>query len=323
MTRPPSRRRLGAGRVRAGLVAVALFVVAAAAGPGAQAQKTKAETRDRHVFLTALDRNEIPVTDLKVNEVVVKEDGAAREVVSVTRATAPMQITLLIDDSQATQALTAELRESASAFVSLVLKNSPDSEVSVWTFGERPTRLVDFTTSAPVLTRALGGIFPRTGSGAYLMEALVNVSTALKTRGATRPVVVAFLAEEGPEFSTASEATVTYGLRTAGAALWTIVLQARPEPASGRGGQAAPSPPVERRDRDLVLGDDAIASGGGTKVILDRLSLDSAFVSIASRLTSQVDVAYARPDRLIAPKKLEVTVTRPGVKVQAPRWAGQ
>jgi VWFA-related protein len=323
MTRPPSRRRLEAGWARVGLATVVLFALAVAAAPGARAQKTKAETRDRHVFVTALDRNDIPVTDLKVNEVVVKEDGATREVVNVTRATAPMQITLLIDDSQATQAMTGEVRESASAFVNLVMKNSPDSEMSVWTFGERPTRLVDFTTSAPVLTRAIGGIFPRPGSGAYVMEALVNVSTALKTRGATRPVVVVFLAEEGPEFSTSTEATVTYGLRNAGATLWTIVLQARPEPPSGKGGQAAQSPAPERRDRDLVLADDAVASGGGTKVILDRMSLDSAFVSIASRLTSQVDIAYARPDRLVPPKKLEVTVTRPGVRVQAPRWAGQ
>lgn len=313
---PPRRRHVGAGWAGTSLLVAGLFV---AAGPGTEAQKTTRETRDRHVFLTALDRNDVAVTDLKTTEVAIKEDGATREIISVARATAPMQIVLLVDDSQAATPLTMETRASVSAFVNLVAKNSPDSEMAIWTFGERPTRLVDFTTSAPVLTRAAGGLFPRTGAGAYLMEALVNVSTALKTKAAARPVIVAFVAEDGPEFSTATEETVTYALRNAGAALWAVILQARPDPA-GRGSQGIQ---VERRDRDLVLSDATAASGGGSKVILDRLALESAYVSIASRLTSQLDVAYARPDRLVPPKKIEVTVTRPGVRVLAPRWAGQ
>jgi hypothetical protein len=236
-----------------------------------------------------------------------------------------MQIVLLIDDSAAAQALTMATRDSVSAFVHLVAKNSPDSAMSVWTFGERPTRLVDFTTSAPVLTRAVGALFPRPGTGAYLMEALVDVSTALKTRAATRPVIVAFLVEDGPEFSTANESTATYALRNAGAALWAIVLQARPVPADAKGKQSdqSQSTEVERRDRALVLSDGAVASGGGSKMILDGLGLESAYVSIASRLTSQIDVTYARPDRLVPPRKLDVTVTRPGVRVVAPRWASQ
>jgi hypothetical protein len=321
---PSSRRRVRAGLARTSLAAVVLVVAAVAvARPGADAQRATREARERHVFITALDRNDVSVTDLKPTEVVVKEDGAVREIVSVARATAPMQVVLLLDDSQAAQPLTMELRESVSAFVNLVAKNSPDSVMSVWTFGERPTRLVDFTTSAPVILRAVGALFPRPGAGSYLLEALVNVSTALRTRPATRPVIVAFVVEEGPEFSTATEDTVVYSLRNAGATLWTIVLQARPVPPDARGGQPAQTTTVERRDRALVLTDDAIASGGGSRNILDRLALESAYVSIASRLTSQIDITYSRPDRLVSPRKLDVTVKRPGVKVLAPRWAGQ
>lgn len=314
-----AERRRSWRRIAAGWAGTSLAVMglAAGAGPGAAAQRATRDVRERHVFITVLNRNDVPVTDLTTKEVVVKEDGAVREIVSVTRATTPMQIVLLVDDSQATDSLTAEIRQSATSFVGMMARNSPDSEMSLWTFGERPTRQVDFTSSVPLLTRAIGSLFPRVGAGSYLMEALVNVSTDLKKRGATRPIIVAFLAEDGPEFSTATEDTVTYALKGTGAALWSIVLQARPDP-NARGGVQ-----IERRDRTAVLSDDAAQSGGGTKVILDRLGLESAFASIASRLGSQLDVAYARPDRLIPPSKIDVTVTRPGVRVQAPHWAGQ
>jgi hypothetical protein len=309
----PHRHRSSWRRIGGRWVATSLAVVVlCASGPGAEAQRGTREARDRHVFLTALDRNDVSVTDLKASEVVVKEDGAVREIISVTRASAPMQIAVLVDDSQAAQALTMEVRQGASAFVQLVAKNSPDSEMALWTFGERPTRQVDFTTSASLITRAIGSLFPRPGSGAYLMETLVSVSTELKAHGAARPVILAFLVEDGPEFSTATEQTVTYALKNAGAVLWVIVLQGHTTPAALQ---------VERHDRALVISDGADASGGGSKIILDRMAVESAYAAIASRLTSQVDVAYSRPDRLVPPRKIDVTVTRPGVRVLAPRWA--
>jgi VWFA-related protein len=309
---PP--RRTGAWLAGTAVSLVVFMLISVGAGRGTTAQNTTRETRDRHVLMTVLDRNDTPVTDLTAAEVVVREDGAVREIARVGRATAPMQIVLLVDDSQATSTLTNELRQAFTSFVRLIAKDSPDSELSLMTFGERPTRQVDFTSSAPVLTRAIGSVFPRSGTGAYLLQALVESSKALKKRAATRPIIVALVAEGGPEFSNNSQQNVADALKNAGAALWTVVLQ------STTGVQNLS---VEQRERAAVITDVAVASGGGSKPLLDKQALEHALATVATWLTSQVDVTYARPDRLIPPTRLEVTVTRPGLRVWAPRWAGQ
>ena len=312
---PP--RRPGAwlaGTAGALLILSPCLLTSTAAAPDAAAQNAARETRDRHVFMTVLDRNDAPVTDLTAADVVVREDGAVREIARVARATAPMQIALLVDDSQASLALTSELRQALTSFVGTIARDSPDSELSLTTFGERPTRQVDFTSSAPVLTRAIGQIFPRSGSGAYFLQAILETAKALKAHKAARPLIVAFVDEAGPEFSNNGHEAVANALKDAGAALWTVVLQ-------GSGPVQRPTP--EQIERGSVVADVSAASGGGLKTVLDKQGIDRAMTSVATLLTSQIDVTYARPDRLIPPTRLEVTVTRPGLRVWAPHWAGQ
>jgi VWFA-related protein len=300
------RRKLGVLAVAA--VAIALLAITVRA---ASVQNTTRETRERHVFMTVLDKNDAPVTDLTVGDVVVREDGVAREIASVGRATSPMQIVLLADDSQAAMNMPAELKKGLTTFVQQVLTASPGSEIQLMTFGERPTQQSPFTSSLAVLNQAIGNVFPRTGAGAYMLEAIIESTKALAKKEAPRPVIVAFVVEDGPEFSNDDRQMVERALKNAGVTLWTIPLEGR---------QAASS--TAWRERAAVISDVAAASGGGTKAILDKQALERAFSSVATWLTSQVDVTYSRPDRLIPPTKLEVSVKRPELRVSAPRWTG-
>jgi VWFA-related protein len=293
------------------LLAACCAALVSGVAAGASPQTTARESRDRHILMTVLDAKDTPVTDLTVADVVVREDGVAREISRVSRATAPMQIALLADDSQAAISMPSDLQQGLTSFVRHVIDDMPDSEIMLMTFGERPTTVVPFTTSAAVLTRATGQVFPRSGAGAYMLEAIQEASKALARKNATRPVIVAFLVEDGPEFSTASQQMVAQSLKSSGASLWTIVLQGR---------QASMT--TEQRERAAVIGDIATASGGGLKTVIDKQGLVRAFDAIATLLASQVDVAYARPDRLVPPTKLEVSVKRPGLRVWAPRWTG-
>ena len=95
------------------LTAVLLAVAGAQVLAGAQAasalrpaqdrpeQSRATSARTRTIYVSALDRDGAPVPDLGVKDVAVREDGAAREVLKVERATDPMQIVVLVDDSQA------------------------------------------------------------------------------------------------------------------------------------------------------------------------------------------------------------------------------
>jgi VWFA-related protein len=304
-------------------VALTLAVLGAttfrAAGQQSQAPTTR-ETRDRHVFITVVDKDDKVVTDLTPADVVVREDGATREIARVSKATAPLQIALLVDDSASTMNMTQELRKAFSGFVSTVAETNPDSEFSLTTFGERPTVVVQPTTSVSVVTRAIDKIMPRTGTGSYLLQAIVETSKAIKKRNATketvaaRPHIVAFIAEDGPEFSNESRQVVTSALKDAGVSLWTVILQ---------GDSVSSTASNERRERAAVITDVAQESGGNFKSILDRQAVTHGLSYVLTQLTSQIDVMYARPDRLIPPTKLEVTVKRPGLKVIGSHWAGQ
>jgi len=305
----PLRRRRPAP---AGTAIVALAAVLTA-GTGRPA-RAQSEPRDRHVYVTVLDRADRPVTDLKLSEVSVKEDGKAREIVSVRPAASPQQIALLVDDTQAAQAATVEIRQGLTSFVQAVAAANRDTEMALWTFGERPTKQIDFTTSAAALTRMANTYFPRNGAGSYFMEAVLDVCDEFKSRGATRPILVAFLFEDGPEFSSAPESADIEALKSAGASLWTIVVQGHTDPTGVQ---------VEKRDRMTLIDDDARASGGSSKMILDRLALDAAYRHVADFVTSQVDITYARPDRTIPPSRMEVKVSRPGLTVLSPQWAGR
>jgi VWFA-related protein len=277
----------------------------------AQATQTPRGTKQQHVLVSALGRNDAPVTDLTAKDLRVREDGVAREVLNVAPADAPQQVALLLDDSQAAQGLVSELRAAALNFVQQLLTANPQSAVGVMTFGERPVVQVEYTSSLPVLKRGIERIFPRTGAGSYLLEAIIETANGQKKKLATRPVIVAFAVEDGPEFSTSTHKHVQDALKGAGASLWTIVMP-------DHGAQALSN---EGRERALVLSDVATSSGGGTRSSLSKQAIDTSFRAIGALLTSQYDVTYGRPDSLVPPTKREISVTRSGVRVWYPQWA--
>jgi hypothetical protein len=126
-------------------------------------------------------------------------------------------------------------------------------------------------------------------------------------------VIVAFVGESGPEFSTITHSRVAETLQAARASLWTVALQ-------GPAGQAMYD---EARERSPVLGDVARDSGGMTRVVLNRQGLEAGFRALGQALSAQLDVTYTRPDTLVPPKRIDVEVKKPDTRVTAPRWAWQ
>jgi len=268
------------------------------------------QLRDRGVVVSVVTSNDVPVTDLRPADFVVREDGLSREILSVTPAPPPSHVALLIDDSQAMQNSVQYLRTAVKLFVKAMADATPAPQMSLMTFGERPTRRAEFTPTAAIIDRAVDRIFPVSGSGAYLLEAIAETTKYLRLRTAERPVIVALVGENGPEFSTMLSRDVLQALQGAGASLWTVVLQT--------GTQALTS--SEARERAMVLSDGTADSGGMNKVVLTPQALDSAFDTVAKAILARQLVTYGRPDSLIPPERVEVEVKRPGVRVRAARW---
>ena len=275
------------------------------------AEQAKGKTRD--IFLSVTDKAGAPATGLTINDFTVREDNQSREVLAAAAATMPMRIVLLIDNSQATQSLANEMRIAMAGFINAIFKASPDSTMALMTFGDRPTPVQEFTSAAPILARAAQRIFPITGAGAYMTDAVADAAKMLRRDPATRQVIVAFIDESGEEFSNTGRQEALDALRQSNAALWIVALQSA----------ATSMTSSEARDRSALIDEGASGTGGTTLPLLNRLSLPPKMLELAGLLTHQIQVTYGRPDQMIPPKKLDVQLTRKDLKMQAPRWAGQ
>lgn len=288
---------------RAGVTTAVLGVLAAVAlaGPGrADAQ----QARERDVYVSVVDADGDPVTGLDAGEFVVREDGVAREVLRVGPATGPMDIAVLVDDSQAATRAIADLRKGLQSFADAMVKGN---QISLITFGERPTILVDYTTTPAQLEAGINRIFARPGTGAYLLEAIVEAARGLSRREAARPVMVV-VTTEGLEFSNDYHAKVLEALHESGATMHALIL-------SGRGDTSPQSDEI--RNRNVVLADGPATTGGRRDYLLAESSITPALEQLAGELRHQYRLVYSRPDALIPPKTLAVTVRRTGLTARA------
>jgi VWFA-related protein len=293
------------------LATVALGALALSIAPsGWQSPQRPSERRTRDVYVSVLDSRGNPVTGLAAADFTVREDGVAREVLKAGPATDPIAIALTVDDSQAANPAIQFLRDGLSRFV----KNlDGKAEIALSTVGERPTAQVEYTTSAAQLQKGIGRLFSRSGTGAYLLEAIVELSRGLERREtAKRKAIVVLTMENGPEFSNLYYQNVLDALRRSGATLHVLAI-----------GSPASSETDEMRNRNIVIAEGTALTGGRRDQVLTESGIPDKLVQLADELANQYVVSYSRPETLIPPEKLEITSSKPGVTVRAPKRTGR
>lgn len=255
------------------------------------------------VIVTVTDRQGNPVGGLGTDDFVVREDGTRREVLSVRAAAEPIDVVLLLDTSQAMAPHFQDLRRAVPPFVRTIARHNP---VTIMTFGERPVVVAPSTQDTVALDRAVGRLFPFEGSGAYLLEAVLEACRGIEKREPDRAVVLV-VSFGGVEFSTLHHQRVTEALARARAALWALVINPTAERNESE----------ETRQRNLLLDVGPRASGGIRADLLTSMALGDQLTRMAALLASQYRVEYARPDTLIPPDRTEVTLARPGLEAHA------
>jgi hypothetical protein len=179
------------------------------------------------------------------------------------------------------------------------------AEIGLITVGERPTVLASYTTDTEVLNDKVKRLFPRNNAGAYLLDALVDVSKGLAKREAKRPVIVA-ITFEGTEYSNVQYQTVLRELEKSGAAFNAIAV-----------GSPSSSLDDEMRNRGQVLAEGTTRTGGRRDQVLTNSGIPDKLKQVADDLLNQYVVTYGRPDKLIPPEKIAVSSNRPNVTVRA------
>lgn len=271
-------------------------VLAFPSAAGAQAKPTD-------IYVSVLDARGEPATGLTADDFRVREDGTAREVLKAGPATEPLTVAFLIDDSQAASPALQMMREAVETFITSL---AGKAEISVVSIGERPTIAVDYTTDQKRLLDGARRIFPRSGAGGYLMDAIVDVSRGMQKRKPARPVIAVLMMENSVEFSNRHYDNVLGELAKGGAALHIVAL-----------GQPSGSLSDELRNRDHVVAVGTERTGGRRENVLALTAAAPKMKQLAHELLNQYVVTYARPDTLIPPEKVEVTVTKPGLTARA------
>jgi VWFA-related protein len=272
--------------------------------------RVAAQTTEQSLYVSVVDRDGAPVTALGPEAFEVREDGRAREVLRVSPATDPIDVAVLVDNSQAATPHITDLRNALRAFVTGMAADG--HSVAVVGLADRPTILQDYTTSAMLLERGVERIFAQPGSGMRLLDALVDVGQGIQRRENPRRVIVS-ITTEGPEFSTPNHQRVIEVLRASRASLFSLVLT--------RGGGTMPMSD-EARSRSIVFDEGTRTTGGRQEQLLTSMALSGELDRLVRELENQLHVEYARPGALIPPERIEVTVTRPDLRARGTPAAG-
>ena len=281
-----------------------LLVVATTVAVGLALRPLVAQTppaRERVLYVSAVNDKGEPVADLGPEAFVVREEGVRREVLRVSRATEPIDIALLVDNSAAIRDMVTLVRQGVSAFITRMASRNPIALIGL---ADRPTILVDYTNDPKRLADGVGRVFPTTQSGATLLDAVAETSRGLSRREGPRAVIVA-LVTDGPEFTNRYSKDVAKDLVGAGAALHVVGV-----------GQFLHSEEQGLRERSFLLDEGPRLSGGQRILLLSPIGIEPTLERLARELSSQYKVVYARPQALIAPEKIEVASARPGITMR-------
>lgn len=252
-----------------------------------------AEVRDLTVTFT--DTEGTPVEGLGPEEMVVLENGVAREVTRAEVDRRPLTLALVLDDSEA---VGSAFRLSVVDAVEAFLAGLPDgARVTIWATGDRATRVAGPSTDRAEATRSVQRLFPHGAN--TLLDTLVQACRELEAPEGQRSAVVA-VTGTGPEASFRDRQRALSEARGCADVFMAVQF-------GGIEGSFE-----DRLRYDYVLEGLTRETGGLYERPLSSLGLSDQLATVATALKAPYRVSYATLPE-IKQRKLEITVARPGI----------
>lgn len=289
-------------------LALALALVAAFAAVPRTPAAAQIESREQTLFVSAVDEKGEPVDGLGPDAFIVREEGVRREVIRVSRATEPIDLALLVDNSAAVQDEITFIREALSAFVATM---APGNQIAIIALADRPTIFTDYTSDTTRLADGVGRLFPMSQSGMTLLDGIAETARGLERRETPRAVIVPVFTD-GVEFTNRYSKDVVAAARTARAAVHLVGI-----------GPFYHSDEHSIRERSFLLDEAPRVTGGQRISLLSPHGLNQAMQRLARELSSQYKVVYGRPQSFIQPEKIEVTSAQPAVTMRGAPARGE
>jgi von Willebrand factor type A domain len=261
---------------------------------------------ERTIFFAALDEAGKPVKDIKTEDILIREDGVDRELVSVKPSTETLNVMLLADTTPEVDEMLLDVRKSLIAFVRQVHIVSPEAQISIMEFGQAAVTVVPFTTSDADLEKGVNRLSGKPRSASVLLEAINAASNNLAKRPSPRRAIVALNVEPSDEQSREDPKRIIESLRKSVAQLWSLSIQ--------RG-------PLKNPQRDVVLNVFTRNTGGAREFIVSQSAAESYLTKYADALTSQYEATYKRP--ATKAQAVQIGTVRQGVRLHASGFAPQ
>jgi len=252
------------------------------------------------------DAKDAPLRDLEISDVSLTVGGATAPLIRFEKDERPARVALLIDSSQPMQnAFRLQFNDAAKSFVASLPSNT---RLSVWTTGDRPTRVIDDLDvsedgSAQQVSKALSR--QASMGGNTILDAMIEAAEDLKKKEGERSVLV-FLTAEGPGFANDNRQGIVDRVLKTGVEVTGTVISERGE-ATG-GGDVSPA------DYDYVFGTLTDRTGGRLEHALTVMAASSSTLRVAADLRSTYRVVFHFSGK--KPTKIALQVARPSVKVR-------
>jgi VWFA-related protein len=270
-----------------------LVVLLAQAAPAADVEV-------RVVSLTVTDDKGNAVEGLSAEDVALLENGVARDVVALKLDRRPLNLVLLVDTSAAVaEGFRLTMVDAIAGFLGRL---PPGTKYALWTTGDRPTKLVDFTDDVAAGSRALQRVVPQGGS--TLLDALVEASADLRKKAKEgERTVVAAVSAVGPEFSSRDRYRVVEAAQKNADLFMAVLIEEGKTDFDNRSSY------------DFVLSGLTKKTGGLYETTLSVMGVDTALKRLGAQVRSQYRLSYATVPEMKS-RKVEVKVAHPGVKVR-------
>jgi hypothetical protein len=275
---------------------LAVFLLAQAA------PATAPGTEVRAITVTLLDEKQSEPVTVSAGDVALLENGVARDIVSFKPDTRPLSIAILVDSSA--NVGSAYRLNLVEAVVGFVARLPEGARYSLWTTGDRPTKIVAPTDDKGAALPALQ-LVPRLG-GNYVLDALVEASADLRKsarEGDRRAVVV--LTAAGIEFSSTDRYRAAEETEKNADLVLAVLIE------SGEADFET------RTNLSYVFDRLARSTGGRYDVILSSMAADTALHKLSAHLRAGHRLTYATSADL-KKRRLDLSVARPGTKVLLP-----
>lgn len=246
----------------------------------------------RTFYFSAIDAKGVHVTDLTAADLAVKEGGKERAITAVRPATAPMQISLLVDDAG-----TGAFQPSVAQFLQTTVGRA---QFSIRVLSPQPIMVAMLTNDVVALRSALGRMGPRgriQPDGEQIVAGVTDAAKELQQLRAARPSIVVLSATgETVSSDIADEALNT--LKSSGASLSVLYITG-----------------VEL---GKVLGDGPRQSGGMMQRANGTAGVPAAMARLADNLMNQYVLTYVVPDGVKLNERIALSTSRKGVTLIAP-----